>query len=1425
MGATVWANYDDLVGRNDLYCMGHNITLNGGSKYPFEVQSYVEITGNVAKSGGRKTTCIENGAMAYIIAQRQGYGSVDNYTTGQFAMYNYKATWYSASGRHLGVDSTFGSRDAGRNSMVEAAEKYAEEIGDVTEDSKVVDNKKTISKKLFKDTSGEYYIEVGPFNYTFPGKMKNFKVKNANGNNISSENIKFFQKKNKTVNGEQKKVREEISTSEIKSGKNFYIAIKASSGIKKIKATTGKVKTSEKIYTAKMWFLIHSGNQPLLLVKPGEKTLSGELDFDFNYDIDLTGDIEIEKVDEFNDKIKLPNVKFIVKNIETGKYVHKNSGGEIEYKTDRKDATEFATEAEGENKGKLTIKGLLLGRYYFYEVENPNKGYEAEPDKAIPCNINSSTNYKKIENRQKYVDISGFVWEDIYSSKASQPDDIRDTGLWADDPDEPMGNILVRLVDHDGEEVASVRTYSEETEDSDGIKRSVGEYVFKNIEIDKLPNYDIIFEYNGLIYENIPLWKDVETEVRNRLMQEAIDSGLATEGNKEEWLEKVLEERGSKASENSDEVDARQEFNNRFAVVEEENNKDRVQAYNEEDEDEEPELIEYTLEEEKGEAHIKRTDAHLIKATINNAGVYLEFDREKMAGTTEISGYNLGLWERPQADIALRQDLQDVDVGVKGVHHVYQHGDEGYFDAEDGYWSNLGVEFPDYQQPLYRADVEYESEEEEENFTISLTYKVGLRNETSSITTQINSFANYYDSRYELAGVGMELNEEHKIEEGSELDYTERDTEGDYKIIDIDTELDGEHIKLAPYEIKYVYIQFKLSRENILEALNESDGTEVEGYQNLETLSEVTSYSSYKDDEIYAAVDKDAVLGNVGIGEEPYEDDTNAAPPVNLVISEPRMITGTVFEDEEEEPFKEQNLRQGDGEFKDGENLISNVKVELFEKTEDGEQNAQRTVYKDDENNPYVPVIDETTGEIKTENIEVTTGDDGTYALDGFTPGEYIVRFTWGDDNYKVVDYKSTIYDKERYDGDAEDPYFYRNITDETVNLNRATDDYETRKQIDDQLSKHQTSSGSDEDGYNYATEVDIDKMQSNTLTMKFDVEFDSSELDAADYVDGKLKFVVGGMNLGIIRRPIQAISTAVRVSHIGLGYSNQDKIIDTSVSEDGKFEDTDQGKHVAYVGSPQDRRNAQIKVELDNEVLGNASINLTYDYTIRNESERDYYDENYYKHGIIPDDESKLVTLTPTKVVNYLGKQSDYTVNDRNKDNGWASIQITETENPLKDWVAGFESDPSKYNVDGEGYKKALEETKIYTTTKLSDQVLKPGDEAKLNMDTEKKLTSTEDYTLINELEVVEIGRTYGSQIVVNKEQERSDIEHISDGNYTPLGAMAATEPDDAMAEQVIIVPSTGANKNYVPYIAIGLTALVVLAGGIYFIRRKTTE
>ena len=200
----------------------------------------------------------------------------------------------------------------------------------------------------------------------------------------------------------------------------------------------------------------------------------------------------------------------------------------------------------------------------------------------------------------------------------------------------------------------------------------------------------------------------------------------------------------------------------------------------------------------------------------------------------ELRGWNLGLNIRAHADVAVTQDLSKATVGLKGFWHEYKHDKylvqddpnalSGELFSEDGH---LGVEFNDYDQPVYKADAKYiNTSENNQELQLILTYKIALRNQSSLITTRINSIVDYFDSRCQFVGASGSFT--------GNVTTKERAGSGNYKGLEIAL---GQGVELAPSQTKYIYVELKLGRADAENMLGKTDET-------IENVVEISSYTS-----------------------------------------------------------------------------------------------------------------------------------------------------------------------------------------------------------------------------------------------------------------------------------------------------------------------------------------------------------------------------------------------------------------------------------------------------------------------------------------------------------------------------------------------------------------------------------------------------
>lgn len=806
---------------------------------------------------------------------------------------------------------------------------------------------------------------------------------------------------------------------------------------------------------------------------------------------------------------------------------------------------------------------------------------------------------------------------------------------------------------------------------------------------------------------------------------------------------------GSKAAENSS---VRDEFNKRFSVIEgsTESNKGITK-----DSAGNPKYdLNYNIDKNKHTSTLNNTGLYPITANTNETGYVIK--DHFTPGQEEIKYINLGLYEREQPDIALIKDLYNVNVAINGYNHIYEYANR--FNNQDRYGNgfNVGVKFGNkygnmsYTRAIYKADKEYTSSDKSKELKVYVTYKISMKNESSNLQVQVNSIVDYYDSNYTLIKTGTGIDEKGNVT-GDISNSGSQSYNDKYKKVIINTNSKIEHNKSAD-----VYVQFELNRAAVLKILNNAG--------NLDNVVEINSYSVFDTDgKVYAGIDKDSNPGNAVPGKKiTYEDDTDSAPGLKLEVADKaREMTGKVFLDSTSNELKTGEVRQGDGMYTDGEKGIENVKVTLKENIENGK------VY------------------------ETTTNGKGDFKIEeGYIPGDYTLTYTWGDKEYTVQNYKGTVYEKDRYDANVTNKEWYK--TDVNTRYTDAIDNYNTRKKIDAEIAKVTNKTATTIDKMDSTTPT----MDSTTPTMGISVEYTTTTTaEVADDIKEERgdkfncpDFKIENIDFGIVERARQDLALRKRVNTFKVTLANGQVIADMTIDEKGNI--TGERNHVTYMGPSSSTGNGFVKLELDNELIQGATVEVEYEIKVTNNSELDYVSEDFYKYGIKSGNE---VTITPTSIIDYLDKNWGFEA-EKNKE--WTVKSLDEIKNIVAKEV--YENEDSTI----------ADKTILYTES-LKGQKLKPTESAKVNLNVSKVLSNSDEISLDNESEITELTKDGGSRPI------------STPGNYVP--GQEAKETDESIAETVIVTPSTGANLEFIVPVMVGVIALVILGAGVVIIKKKT--
>ena len=1404
IGQTLDLSLSSISGKMNTYCGEHHKKLRSYAKR-YTIDKYVEIDGKQAtvysskKSNGKVKTGSINAKLAYIFDQKQGYGKVGNNTEGQRALWHYMNDWVDLlfdGDKTYKYDKNDDVSISG-NSVVTKAQKYASSIGDTTskqarEELNITD--KTASGKRNKIKLDDENYKIGPFIWKFSVDIKSITVK-ADGSKISD--VKFLNAKGK-----------EIEAKDISSEEKFYIKIKNAENVTKVNFDVKLSKKTE-VIVAHVWFLrcVDEDYQNLIHVTTKSEPVNATGNGIFDYDVkDQPVKIGLIKIDDRGQQTRLENFKFTfstkikvyewyasetayrsvdnghlgwendhyvwisnwvsvpyTKNhyhwVEHTVYLGKN--GEWGYSED-----EFSTDSDGwiSANGTLTIKT---------ETENDNGygndntvyaqfasdtivaketgvglyGYEDQIGKTYNIDRNSaSAKTIYISNHQKYVKLSGYVWINDVHGKTSIQNDVHDDG------ENGLDGVKVYLKDKNGNTVTNKDGQLLETTTSDlKIYSEItgGQYRFEGVDLDKLQQgeYHVEYEYNGMRYKAI----------------DAINLNKTT---------------GSKAKEY--EV-TRNILNDKFQTVNGTGSQNLTQGN-------------ISINYKDRANYVSNLSDDFYKATYTNANVvsstseagyniYDDFEPTM----EEIKYINLGLEEIPQTSYEISKDLYNVRVEANGKSHIYKYGSVRYDgdEVDEGSSWNVGVKFQNnrgtYNRAIYRADAEWQTEQKDKELKVYLTYKIAMKN-ASVYKGRINRLLDYSDTRMKLINAGKTLDADKDVVGNAiSVNDTQQNVNGYNKYeINPDTEIEAG-------ETQFIYLQFELNREAVLQIMNnnESGGSDL-----LNNVIEIDSYTTYKNGKVIAVLDDDSVPGNAIPGKiDTYEDDTDAARSLKLEVANARALSGTIFLDStgKGEDTVEGQERIGNGKYNtnDGDKLLTseeerkNITVELF----DLDTNSVAQIY-DNSKKQFVPA---------TSGIDT----NGAYNFEGIKAGNYVVKYTWGNNTYKVQYYKGTIYNKERYAKTTTDAFWYRgsDYGNDTTSSGEiwtdAIDDLGIRKDIDTEM--YNITNNQLENEINKAYNGGSDKitktqMVSTTPKMDLSIEYKTTITNGNE---NEVMFNVGNVNFGIVERPKQKLQLSKEISGYKIKLANGQILVDATI-KDGKITGTK--PYTTYLPNTTNQNTPKsqiglLRTEMDNELIEGATLETTYTITAKNVGELDYTNKDYYLFG--NKDENYIVKTSVAQLLDYVDGR----------------VQIVDESKNWND-VSSDQDYANKWFISKKDDTEYMNSIKTYVTTILKEAI-KPTEQRSVTLQTSKLLTSTDDNLFNNQSEITEV-----KKVTHDGSDGRS-------GTPVKMTWDNSTHFNTANSEQITIIPSTGENRNYVIPTIITTVAIAILGIGVFLIKK----
>ena len=842
-------------------------------------------------------------------------------------------------------------------------------------------------------------------------------------------------------------------------------------------------------------------------------------------------------------------------------------------------------------------------------------------------------------------------------------------------------------------------------------------------------------------------------------------------------------------------------------------------------------------------------------------GTYSQITTIRLVTEDKSQHINQALKKRIQTDMSLASDVNKVVLEINGKTKQYDYGALAQYKCSGGHTGNHGIQFifdpnitvdgvkgaykcktcgsttitrqiatvsvnmADYEARVYPEDYMFKAGTNSgyssaDELNVFVTYKIEIANEAAT-KVKLDELVTYYDNDYSeyvvdrsyvtkgqangvettLTGVGFSNTSKY------DASRTVKTISG-YKNMYVTT---GDNAYLEPGELIYIYITFKVGKdsngrikldENVntgadtgaKELITEINGYSIK-YANGTTIVNVGNVAN-----TWAGIiDRDSKPGNFNGTDNLNEDDTYKAPKlkIKLIRDGNRKITGYVWDDVRNKTVG--NAQIGDGIRQSNESNISNVKVELIEVKNNSEYVRSTFTTKDNANTNLV--ITGNNNILKSEAIQ------GNYGFAAFIPGDYYLKFTYGDNNttYNGQDYKSTLYQVGFGDtystGNPHSTLEYNKEQADGVNINYsdAQDIWSRRTTVNNYSSQMNYNLAKELNDKNSASYKTNTYMIAETGLMKLGIEYSNDP--NANGTQKQAAYHLKNVDFGLTGRPKAQIEIGKKVSHLNVTLANGTILYDaTGTTPNLGWSNNNLSTNIyngKLIRSNSDIINSRyiggiVAPIIDKELMHGAVITVTYEFEVRNIGELDYSDAIFYYKG---KNGATVVTTTPLEIVDYVPNNLKYEAAN-NTGLGWTVVDTatlkTKINSSLESSINTFNTKLIKTNstaltpmiYGGNGYT---------TTFKLV-----------LNQTLSQK--GNDDF--INKVEVIKVANSAGRR-----------MEYSLVGNFNPTGE--PQELDEAKM-RVAVNPPTGSTLVYVIISVIVVVAAAIIITGGVFIKKK---
>ena len=1102
--------------------------------------------------------------------------------------------------------------------------------------------------------------------------------------------------------------------------------------------------------------------------------------------------------------------------------------------------------------------------YDIYEEDGSYKSFQVEVGSYV------TSMDVRLNNIITKLKLSGNVWEDGLNGKDNARNDLYKDNDY-DDHDKLLQGIKVRLY-KDNELVGETWTDSNGHYSFGGRNADLS-YTKDTLTVADLDKYHVEFEYNGMKYTNVNLHIDVANgskaiegnnnrqNYNNKFTTIASNTIKDNNGNSTgKALNEANSETGTLYYRTNQKYQSSIIYGDKsiYEGTSVSGKTGDFEAYG-------YDIYHITADTKVDEASYRYKLEDLFDRDVNNQ-VYKD---------KEIKNVNLGLYAREQVDVAIDSDVARFILNVNGYNHIYKYGtlisdndmnvDANNVEQVDAKLKALKGKY--YERQLHESSISYSATPEgTPNLYADITYKIYLQNKSNSLTAKIKELTLDYDNElnlisygYENSGTTQEVSEQ-EIVANTVYGGTENLKEA---VISLE-KLEDKKISAGKKEV--LEVTFRVYADTIARILNNPVGIK------FDMMAEVSKYSTYTQQmTAYASIDKNSASRNEKVQidtdntfvTDTFENDTTIAPTFKLSKGTQTELSGIVYEDSPKEstPIKisGNNIyeRVGDGIY-NNENVMANVLVELLSvPMENGQYDSDtaRTGENGQQEYDVAKLYQEnktTQGESSKVLARTYTNEKGEYKFEGLTAGNYVIKYTYGK-NMKDVDengqeketirsataiytsdgktklkeieareYKSTVITS----GEISNAM---NITDGKAHLNGdyswflkspetrysdAVDDVEYRANLEKEAKiNYEILKGTKTYVY--------ENMEAYTPYFKLGVEEFNDQQSGATLEtqeDGTLNYVftIDNVDFGLIERPIVDLQVDKVITGLKVSLGNGQVLINGDPSKES----------LPYVRTGLDDF---VPIEMDTELLQNATIEEEYTIKITNNSELDYsiypiwgtdntqkvaLRRNYYYYGTqegLSTDEA--VTARIDVLGDYIG--AELTADESTMESGgWKKKAIEELTSYNGTNLFATENDGKK--------EKTLRDGKytIYTTNTFynpNEELVTIGKTKSISYKVSRLLavnTDTMKYT--NDIEILQY-----SGYSQNKNRTENTYNRVKDttpGNLVPGGA----KEDDEDSVRTTITPPTGTIISKWLYVLTATAGLILIGATVIFIRKR---